>query len=333
MCAQLQTSILYNQQIFIPQLLPDYDSVVFIPDTTPPVQAYLSGSIMREVNGDIKSMNVFKEDGTLLEVSIGTIQNNTTNVFTYSAPLGPQDTLFNALTLKNKNNQDSVITYLDNTGMGISFFQRLLMSYTSSGQRDHLLMQLANAPGQAFQTYFDFKFFYSNNRLDSVQRTDFFPNPAINGKLIYYYDTQGALTEVEVYERNSPALTVSSKFIPVLNQQNEVIELLTVQYNSGLQQFEFQDLYKFYRNNGQLNIREHLNETSVNIYPNPAKDKLNIDTEVAFDFYEIISLKGQLIKSGELKGSWLSIENLNAGTYLLKLQNDSHNRTIRFQKQ
>jgi uncharacterized protein len=60
----------------------------------------------------------------------------------------------------------------------------------------------------------------------------------------------------------------------------------------------------------------------IEIYPNPAKDILSIQSNEAFDTYEIYDLNGRLIDSGELKNQPIGVKHLGKGIYMLRLKND-----------
>ncbi|MEO0896679.1 MAG: T9SS type A sorting domain-containing protein [Bacteroidota bacterium] len=67
------------------------------------------------------------------------------------------------------------------------------------------------------------------------------------------------------------------------------------------------------------NISSHSLQ-AIKIYPNPAKDKVLLDAgEVAIEGFEIFDLKGQLINSGKLTGLEISVKNVPAGSYFIKL--------------
>jgi hypothetical protein len=81
----------------------------------------------------------------------------------------------------------------------------------------------------------------------------------------------------------------------------------------------------------------NLTKTQVNIYPNPATNKINIaflnfknDT-----YYQITSLQGQIIQSSKINNALqnINIENLAVGTYLLKLMSNDFNQSLLFLKE
>ncbi len=72
-----------------------------------------------------------------------------------------------------------------------------------------------------------------------------------------------------------------------------------------------------------LGIEDQPQKINIEIYPNPATQELTISS-VSFNnaIYTIFDLEGRTVVQGQLKGlqTTLSIENLNAGLYLLKVQ-------------
>ena len=68
------------------------------------------------------------------------------------------------------------------------------------------------------------------------------------------------------------------------------------------------------------------------IYPNPAKDVINIKSDAQRYEYQIINSLGQVVLDGILSGdNAVSVENINKGVYFLKLIADgevSVNRII-----
>ena len=62
---------------------------------------------------------------------------------------------------------------------------------------------------------------------------------------------------------------------------------------------------------------------SINIYPNPSNDLLNLEglNKTDFETIEIINLQGQLIRQEEVKSS-IDVSNLPSGVYFLRLVGD-----------
>ena len=74
--------------------------------------------------------------------------------------------------------------------------------------------------------------------------------------------------------------------------------------------------------------------TNLVVYPNPAKDRLTIESEEIIRQCEIYDLTGQLVKTleNDSERMEISIEALPAGTYLVKLITDNYTQTRRFVK-
>ena len=63
-------------------------------------------------------------------------------------------------------------------------------------------------------------------------------------------------------------------------------------------------------------------QLSYSIYPNPSKDKLLVSGNLVENLnYEIISIEGKILQTGMVNRSSITIENLNAGIYVVKLSN------------
>ncbi len=82
-----------------------------------------------------------------------------------------------------------------------------------------------------------------------------------------------------------------------------------------------------------LNVDEN-EAASLMVYPNPAKDRLTIESEGVIRRCEIYDLIGQLVKTleNDSERMEISVEALPAGTYLVKLVTDSYTQTRRFVK-
>ena len=73
---------------------------------------------------------------------------------------------------------------------------------------------------------------------------------------------------------------------------------------------------------------------SLVVYPNPAKDRLTIESEETIRQCETYGLSGQLVKTleNDSERMEISVEALPAGTYLVKLITDNYTQTRRFVK-
>lgn len=74
--------------------------------------------------------------------------------------------------------------------------------------------------------------------------------------------------------------------------------------------------------------------TIVSLYPNPTRDILNIETNSATKFnYSVINYLGQVVKSGSIENNSLNVSNLNAGVYILQINDGQKSVTKKFIKE
>ncbi|MPS73460.1 MAG: T9SS type A sorting domain-containing protein [Chryseobacterium sp.] len=60
----------------------------------------------------------------------------------------------------------------------------------------------------------------------------------------------------------------------------------------------------------------------LKVFPNPVKDKLNIDTNDDKEyFFQIYNMSGQLVKEGRFDNKQTDVSNLSTGIYLLRINN------------
>jgi len=76
---------------------------------------------------------------------------------------------------------------------------------------------------------------------------------------------------------------------------------------------------------------EHVTFANLQVYPNPAQDVIAISAEGADKFdYKIFDISGQLLETGVFKsGDLLSVSHLSSGLYLLQLEADGKNQTVK----
>ncbi|KFC21453.1 T9SS type A sorting domain-containing protein [Epilithonimonas lactis] len=88
------------------------------------------------------------------------------------------------------------------------------------------------------------------------------------------------------------------------------------------------------RINGEeiLSVSENIKE-SLQIFPNPVKDTLNIKNYVSIFDYEIYSLEGKKIRNGKkINDSKIDVSTLQKGNYLLKVKTELGEQTSKFIK-
>ena len=112
-------------------------------------------------------------------------------------------------------------------------------------------------------------------------------------------------------------------------------------YSSVLQGFgnlaEITEMY----NNGELKALEEVDvsvkeikATNVlEIYPNPVENNFIVKGAEQSSKYQIIDIKGQTVKEGELKESSINSKNLSSGIYLLKIITKSEAKTVKLIKE
>ena len=68
---------------------------------------------------------------------------------------------------------------------------------------------------------------------------------------------------------------------------------------------------------------------NINIYPNPAKNKVMIKSNDIFN-YKIIDLSGKIVMSGDNNTSAIEvdIDHLNSGVYFIKINNKENYKLI-----
>jgi len=90
--------------------------------------------------------------------------------------------------------------------------------------------------------------------------------------------------------------------------------------NQGLPEWTFAGCLQYYYTNQPTNTTGKYFEDSFNIYPNPCKNSLTIESYTGK--LEIYNSKGQLVKSEHLEsGGFINTSSLLTGIYILKLEN------------
>ncbi len=77
-----------------------------------------------------------------------------------------------------------------------------------------------------------------------------------------------------------------------------------------------------------------ISQSDLSVYPNPAKDVLNINTEKVIESVQIMSISGQLMRSiqGDSNYEEINISDLQAGMYILLVQSEGKLITQKFVK-
>ena len=82
----------------------------------------------------------------------------------------------------------------------------------------------------------------------------------------------------------------------------------------------------------ELGVEDGANGFAVKVYPNPAKDRLQIESDNNIAELRVTNTVGQLILSTKVDDNQytLSTSNLESGVYILELTIDGERRTMRF---
>ena len=148
-----------------------------------------------------------------------------------------------------------------------------------------------------------------------------------SNNVVLTWEAPRALTGYKVFRNNemigeTDKLTFTDENVPAGEYEYSV----KVQYNGGLSDAETITVKV-----GSEGIEDALNVEFM-IYPNPAKDVINIKSSAQRYEYQMINGLGQVVLDGVLSGeSVISLENINNGVYFLKLIADgevSINRVI-----
>lgn len=76
----------------------------------------------------------------------------------------------------------------------------------------------------------------------------------------------------------------------------------------------------------QTAAEDYQHAGNINIYPNPVSDFLTIKNESQdyFKKYAILDSTGKILRNGEIINNLINVQSLNAGFYLLRLENDQN---------
>ncbi|MEG1685492.1 MAG: T9SS type A sorting domain-containing protein, partial [Bacteroides sp.] len=167
-----------------------------------------------------------------------------------------------------------------------------------------------------------------------------------------YYDGAVGIVYVRVNNENSKKMFKYQDLILDKNEEtiitlNDYVELLPSEYNACIYTYDNKKKTWFGLNPIELNKYtftviegsgiDSPNYSELSIYPNPATNKLNVRADDNVKFIRITNLTGKtmitLSPSQEEKEISISIDELNAGTYLLQITTDNGIRTNKFIKQ
>ncbi|WP_452230489.1 MULTISPECIES: FG-GAP-like repeat-containing protein [unclassified Lacinutrix] len=84
-----------------------------------------------------------------------------------------------------------------------------------------------------------------------------------------------------------------------------------------------------------LSVNNNVLEADLNIYPNPAKDLVTINSSIELNnaVYTIYDITGKQILNGNLKENTIHVSKLNSGIYILKITVDGKHKTQKLIKE
>ncbi len=81
-----------------------------------------------------------------------------------------------------------------------------------------------------------------------------------------------------------------------------------------------------------IGIEQFSKHHKLKVFPNPAINKLNFESDIEYNQYSIYNLLGKEVQSDFLKENNISINELNTGVYILKLKNENNTIQQKFVK-
>ncbi len=107
-------------------------------------------------------------------------------------------------------------------------------------------------------------------------------------------------------------------------------------YHKGLSQDEITTLYNLPSAcvSDPVSVKESASVNfKVNLFPNPSKESLQVETDHLFERFSIITTDGKVVKSDVLNEQTVDISLLNPGIYFLQLQSAKGNAIRKFIKE
>jgi hypothetical protein len=124
---------------------------------------------------------------------------------------------------------------------------------------------------------------------------------------------------------------LNTKFSYTLNTNNEITKAIGYTYSAN-NKYENTFYYDFGQD-PSLGILSKSNTSTVLLYPNPAQSVINIPADCSFQSWSITTIDGTNVKSGTNTDlNKISVADLEAGMYVLTLQNNEQTWTGKFIK-
>ena len=76
-----------------------------------------------------------------------------------------------------------------------------------------------------------------------------------------------------------------------------------------------------------MSSTSEINTSEINLYPNPCFDSIKINESNSN--YEIISISGQIVKSGFTRNGLIDTSSLNSGLFILRIDNAKSSKFLK----
>lgn len=329
--AQVDPITQFVTKTYLPGLAP-YDSITVSGDTGIYFNPVITAAQHYFTNGNIDTLVLFSL-GNPVYIYDGKLSGRTTTI----SGMSPGNTIADEKIIIEQDVQyrDTALRYMSvmSAGGPLQFIQDLVISYNSNNQISK--MDVFNDTTAGRKSAGDYNYFYDANGIDSLYFTEYSQIDTVEGYFEYYYDINkpSQLNKVEIFMdmdgdgemdtiqrmiiKNNPLQQITGYILFGMDQNGDMVLGGEARYSK--------------RKNSTISLPE-VGEVTLSLYPNPAYDhlQLEIDKEI-FSQYEIISINGQLMDSGEAMKK-LNVSHLDRGVYILKLTGEKGSVTTRFNK-
>ena len=159
---------------------------------------------------------------------------------------------------------------------------------------------------------------YSYEDTPNIKRYLYNPNQEI----VISYDTSiayGSVVPYEITPTSFPAQGYGQDYYDPVNavKRFSINELNNIDRSVAV----------FYYQKQTTNIEEKPKAlSSVQVYPNPADDQLQVVSKQPVQEYRIIDLQGRVLRKASLNGNTISVSSITEGSYILELQTEGLRR-------
>lgn len=275
-----------------------------------------------DLDGDgSEDMVVGKNDGTLLYFKNNSNTGNPWNFAVNTSLLSGIDVGYNATPTLYDIDQDGLVDLLIGSREGkISYYRNTGSSTNPSFTLETNTLGNIEISTPTAQGFLDFDVInedgstviYAGSSASGLNRIE-----DIDGNLT------GSFTITDSNVHNLEHIRHSS---PVLYDFNNdgYLEMILGNIRGGLEYFHG-------INELSVSISEYT-KSNIQLYPNPAKTHLFIESDINWKHYSIINLQGSTLAQGEFN-SEINISSLRQGCYFIKFSNENNQETLSFIKE